>query len=220
VNKNKRKTKMTKAKEKESFTPIPTQSVELGFGDIPGKTYIFIGADEDSSSIWYKWDFNNNKRDSIEAPALIGYIEDVKLVPKIWNGKEGYKLDIHVVADKKYVIRSGVSTSFSNGISHQLSIVEDFSKPIAIAPKKGDTSKVVFSGLFDAETGNSYFFDGERNEKISPLIFKVQEKLGVEIQTTESLKEDMDKERKANDERASKNSGRETSSSSNGPEDI
>lgn len=191
------------AKKKVAEPEVPVEQIvpqidiplKLGFGNPPGKVYVFVGGDVDDETketySWYQFNYQAKTRIPIHSSALIGYVKGVRITPKKYKGKWGYKLDLNVVADEDYVIRSGLNTSFSKGIVHSLSLVDDFSKPLAILAVKGDEDKVVFGNLMDVETKKAYIFEGERSEKLGPLVFELQKKLDCQIQSFELIEKEI-----------------------------
>lgn len=201
--------KTTKAKEQvpaqgqQKAEPEPevlTEKVKapliLGFGDPPGRTFVFVGSEDDkgdaeNKSCWYKISPTGGKA-WIDAPALTGFVTNLSVTPRKWNKKWGYKLDITVMADREYVVRSGITTSFSKGIVHSMLLVEDFKKPLAIIAEHGDSTKVIFGNLMDADTRKLLIYKEAKQEKLLPLVAQIQEKLGVFVQTSESIKKVID----------------------------
>lgn len=167
------------------------KEITLGFGEAPGKKYIFIGAQGDQDPyLWYFWDTQAGNQIPIRDQSLTGYVKSIRIIPRMFKNKWEYKVDVTVSADKEYVIRSGASTIFTKGLLAKLSTFEDLSIPVCIEPKQGSSEKVVFCNLYNMEDSSGVYFEGELPEKVSPLVFDLQAKLGSEVQTTESLEQD------------------------------
>lgn len=179
-----------------STSPIINVPVQLGFQrQPPGRVFIYVGAEKEVGEPfnWYVLG-----EDSIKIPIyenyLTGYVTGIRVTPKRWKDKPwGYKVDLSLRSDKEYVIRSGVETSFSKGLVNSLVKVEDLSRPICISVVPGTTeAKVVWCNILDGITGKGIFVKGEnRAEKLSPLIFDLQARLGVEVQTGASIKQEI-----------------------------
>lgn len=169
---------------------IKTAPIKVGFGPRPGvKCYVFVGADDGSEAtdtyVWYILD-SDGKKIPIHDGSLTGWVTNIRVVPRQWKGKWGYKVDTTLVADRLYVLRSGISTSFAKGMVNSLSTVPDLEKLITINAKKGDEGKVVFGDCSDPETGKSYFCE-KQETKLGPVVFKLQERLGLEVQSFDSI---------------------------------
>lgn len=179
----------TPEEEPNSFTP------KLGLGPLPGRFYIFIGGkDEDSedASLWYSLG-GKGHRIPIQEPCLVGYLKGLKIVPKLFKGDWNYKLDVTIHADKEYVVRAGLKTTFSKGILGGLMEVKDFSKPVGIAPTPGDENKVVFGNVYDGVTGKKFFHERDEDTTPSQMVFELQDRLGIEVQDGDSIKADKEK---------------------------
>lgn len=176
---------------------MENKEIEMGFGPVPGKVFVFVGQGP-HQSVWYKFDSDANEKIAIPHRALTGYLTNLRIVPKLFKDKVSYKLDVHISADEQYVVRSGVDTYFSQGLVHNLLMVDDFDEPLTFIAKPGNTDKIVFNSLMDPRTKTYYYFDGEKQEKLSPLVFQLQEKMGVEVQSKESIMTDLQKLQNSN----------------------
>lgn len=159
--------------------------IKLGLGDVPGRAFIFIGGGSDTDP--YLWYFYDDGQIPIREKGLTGRITKLKLTPKEFKNKWEYKLDVTVMADKEYVIRSGSTTSFSKGLVAKLSTIENLDTLFCIEPRPGNSDKVIFCNLHDLGEGKQVFFEGDMPDKISPLVFALQERLGCDIQSTDSV---------------------------------
>lgn len=157
-------------------------------------TYIFVGETEDGevSTSWYEFDHVHNKPIPIREDALVGFISNLIITVKegFKGGGTVYKLDIHVMAGQKYVIRTGAGTVFARGFvlalkklieDHGVEVLKD---PITISVSPGE-EKVTFCGVYHNNQKVIPKWDGE--VKLLPLIRALQEKLGVVVQTEELL---------------------------------
>src|SRR5690606_4960349 len=125
--------------------------------------------------------------------SITGYIYNI-VTHKKTSGKfkPGYKTDIHILADHKYVLRSGANTTFSRGFLLSLDHLytqygdEIFSSPLTISVKQGD-EKSVFCGLYDPQTGDKVFPKWDASSSLFPLVQKMQEALGQVVQTKEMV---------------------------------
>lgn len=167
---------------------------KLGLGPIPGRTFIFVGVGEQDDQDYYWYHFtgtgDRGKVVPIFEQGLTGRVSNIRIIPKKYKNKWEYKVDVTVSADKEYVLRSGASTTFTKGLLSKLITLEDPGKLLCIAPMPGSSDKVVFCNVWDLESRKQIFFEGDFPDKIAPLVFDLQEKLGVDVQSVESLEKD------------------------------
>lgn len=154
---------------------------KLGLGPTPDPIYLYVGETESDAACWYTLDPQNNQV-PVKEPALTGYLAALRVTEKEFKGKPNYKLDILMKADRNYVIRSGVETSFSRGVLLALeAIVQgagDIHDPLVIAVQRGDEDKVVFGRVYLAATGERIKAEWDRDCKLLPIIEGVQAALG------------------------------------------
>lgn len=168
---------------------------KLGLGISPDTvTYLFIGESEGEmgTSPWYKYDFENDRQIAIPEDALTGYLTSLVVVRKTFKDKTNYKLNIHISADHKYVIRTGVGTTFSRGLILSLKKLvetaspEVFSQPITLSVKRGsEDSKTAFCSIF--HNSEKVFPDWDGEISLAPLIADLQKALGQVVQTREMM---------------------------------
>lgn len=164
------------------------KELEVTFGFHKGywPTYIFVGG-EDDNSLWYTLGAESVQQ-PIEYPAITGYIRDVRVSKKEYKGKPVFKLDIKLdTTSEIFKIRSGIGTTFSKGVISNLSVIDFFEAPLTIVVSKGDDDKVVFGNVWNpiskTPVKSEYITDS-----LFPAIQKIQEKLGVSVQTAEDFK--------------------------------
>ena len=107
----------------------------------------------------YFWNGANNEHEPIEFHALTGIFERLEIEQKEFRGKPDYKINLHIRADRNYVIQAGYETLFAKGMLHTLSKlpITAFTKPITIAVEPGDTEQVLFCRIYNPVTGQSVF---------------------------------------------------------------
>lgn len=154
---------------------------EAGFGSPPIPTYIFVGESDDVDSSWYELDFETKKKIPIKQEALWCTITGLKLVKKIWRDEPVIKLDISVMADKKYVIRSSVDTLFSRGFLLAAQTLDDFEEMICIVVSKGDQQNAIFCRLFYTN-GSRVKAEWNKDIKLLPIIQNLQRRLDIPVQ--------------------------------------
>lgn len=166
---------------------------KLGLGQSPETiTYIFVGEAESPEGVtpWYEWDHDGNKAIPIKEDALTGYIYNIVVNTTTFKGNPHYKVNIHVNADKKYVIRSGAGTTFTRGLVlslHEIITADpDMLKhPVTITIKQSDESKAMFAGVFLDGVKHIPKWDSEI--ALAPLIADIQKALGQVVQTKEMM---------------------------------
>lgn len=193
----------TKSRAHETLDTIgrPASTIRLGLGPLPGRQYIFIGGNDegdDAGTLWYTLDGNNNNRLPVKEPCLTGYLKALRIVPKKYKDKWNYKLDVIIQGDREYAIRSGMRTTFSIGLLQSLikaQEAEELSGPLAFYPTAGNEGKVVFSNVANAETGWKYIMPKDERDSdpdVSSMIFDLQNAIGCEVQSKDSIQEDKD----------------------------
>ncbi len=109
--------------------------------------------------LWYFWDGENKRHEPILFNALTGIIEKLETEEKEHKGKRNLKINLHIRAERNYVIESGSETMFSKGLLYTLSRlpVEKFSQAITIAVEPGEEAKVSFCRIYNPATGQAVY---------------------------------------------------------------
>ncbi|MCC5640264.1 hypothetical protein LC593_31415 [Nostoc sp. CHAB 5844] len=152
--------------------------IKLGLGNPPLPIYLYVKKLEINGQIygWYNFDVALDKQTPIPQRALTGYISEIQLTDKDFKGKDNLKLDIFILADELYVVRSGIETNFTKSFLLAASVVEDFSKPLTIVVNPGEEN-VIFCGLYDATTKTKIRRDWDANADWAGLIQQIQSRL-------------------------------------------
>ena len=131
---------------------------QLGFGHSPKPRYIYANR-QYPDSLWYFWDGAKKEHEPILFQALTGIVEKLEIEQKEYKGKPEFKANLHIKADRNYVIQSGLETLFAKGLVYTLSKlpVASFNKPITIAVEPGDTEQVLFCRIYNPVTGQSVY---------------------------------------------------------------
>ena len=139
---------------KEILEELLSSKQQIGFGHPPKPRYIYTNR-QYPDCLWYFWDGENKKHEPIQFQALTGIIEKLDTEEKEYKGKRNLKINLHIRAERNYVIESGTETMFSKGLLYTLSRlpVEKFKQPITIAVEPGDTEKVSFCRIYNPVTG-------------------------------------------------------------------
>lgn len=127
---------------------------QLGFGHSPKPQYIYANR-QYAECLWYFWDGAKKEHEPILFQALTGIIEKLEIEEKEYKGKPEFKVNLHIKADRNYVIQSGLETLFAKGLIYTLSKlpIAAFTQPITIAVEPGDTEQVLFCRVYNPVTG-------------------------------------------------------------------
>ena len=130
----------------------------LGFSHPPKARYIYANR-QYPDCLWYFWNGAKSVHEPIEHHAITGFIEKLEVEEKEFRGKPDLKINLHIRADRPYIIQSGQDTRFAKGLLHMLSKlpVEAFKKPITIAVEAGETDQVLFCKIYNPVTGIAFY---------------------------------------------------------------
>ncbi|MEA5502967.1 hypothetical protein VB735_07585 [Halotia wernerae UHCC 0503] len=128
--------------------------IKLGFGAIPKPQYVFISKEPDHC--WHLLS-DDKKPIPVYDRALTGVITGIEVNKKVETShREAEKTDIHILADKPYVIRSGSESYFSKGLLLSLDVLnsQQLCYPLTIAVSPGEKT-IVFCTIYDPVTYRS-----------------------------------------------------------------
>ena len=130
----------------------------LGFGHPPKHRYIYANR-QYPNCLWYFWNGAKSEHEPIEYHALTGIVERLEIEEKEFRGKPERKVNLHIRADRTYVIQSGYETLFAKGLLYTLSKLPKtaFTQPITIAVEPGDTEQVLFCRIYNPTTGQAVY---------------------------------------------------------------
>lgn len=131
---------------------------QLGFGHPPKARYIYANR-QYPECLWYFWDGAKKEHEPIAFHALTGIVERLEIEEKEFRGKADNKVNLHVRAERNYVIQSGLETLFAKGLLYTLSKLPTaaFSQPITISVEAGDTEQVLFCRIYNPASGQAVF---------------------------------------------------------------
>ena len=143
---------------KEILEELRSSKQQLGFGHSPKPRYIYANR-QYAECLWYFWDGAKKEHEPILFQALTGIVEKLEIEEKQYKGKPEVKVNLHIKADRNYVIQSGLETLFAKGLIYTLATlpVVCFSKPMTIAVEPGDTEQVLFSRIYNPVTGRAAY---------------------------------------------------------------
>ncbi|KJH69800.1 hypothetical protein [Aliterella atlantica] len=130
----------------------------LGFGHPPKARYIYANR-QYPECLWYFWDGAKKAHEPIALHALTGIVEKLEIEEKEFRGKPDHKVNLHIRAERNYVIQSGLETLFAKGLLYTLSRlpVATFAQPITISVEAGDTEQVLFCRIYNPASGQAVF---------------------------------------------------------------
>lgn len=163
------------------------EDIQLGFGDPPIPTYIYVGDSGDPNAPWYEVDYKLDKKIPILQTALTGKLIGLKMVKK--NTKKGdvVKLDISFQADKRYVIRSGVETYFTRSFLLAAEKMDMLDELVTLVAIKGNDQSVVFCKLYYAINHEGIKSDWDPKIKLLPKINALQTRMNIHPQTYDEV---------------------------------
>ena len=143
---------------KEILEELRSSKQQIGFGHSPRPRYIYANR-QYPDCLWYFWDGAKKEHEPILFQALTGIVEKLEIEEKEYKGKPEFKVNLHIKADRNYVIQSGYETLFAKGLIYTLATlpVGFFSKPMTIAVEPGDTEQVLFSRIYNPVTGRAAY---------------------------------------------------------------
>lgn len=157
---------------------MPT--VHFGLGPSPRPEYLYVSTDH-SAAGWHRWNHVKNEPIVVEEPAVTGYVRKVERVEKEYGGKPTPKLQVTIAAPPRtYVIQSGLDTQFSHGVLSALARLapSHFDYPLSIEVQPGDTGKVVFGNVYNAQNGGRVWaLEEDADESAEKLLERVQASL-------------------------------------------
>ncbi|MCC5667245.1 hypothetical protein LC653_26000 [Nostoc sp. CHAB 5784] len=152
--------------------------VKLGFGAVPKPQYVFVS--KESDHCWYMLS-DDTRQIPIYERALTGVITGIEVNKKVETSHgETEKIDLHILADKPYVIRSGSESYFSKSLLLSLDALtsEQLHHPLTIAVSPGDKT-IVFCTIYNPVTSRAVdvSWDGHNEIDLQALGQKVSFKI-------------------------------------------
>ncbi|MEH1884965.1 hypothetical protein [Nostoc sp.] len=140
--------------------------VKLGFGSVPKPQYVFVS--KESDRCWYMLS-DDTKQIPIYERALTGVITGIEVNKKVETSHgETEKTDLHILADKPYVIRSGSESYFSKSLLLALDALtsEQLHQPLTIAVSPGEKT-IVFCTIYNPVTYRSVDFSWDGHKELA-----------------------------------------------------
>lgn len=123
---------------------------KLGFHQPLCRLYVFIK--NEGNCLWYYLD--DGRKVYIPETALTGTLKSLEVKEASTSHGERLKADFEIVADRRYVLRSGVDSAFTRGMLMLIAALSDdrIKRPITIELKSGDEKGNVLVSARDPET--------------------------------------------------------------------
>jgi hypothetical protein len=156
----------------------------LGFVDLPRPRYIYANR-KHNGTLWYFWDGDNHE--PIMSTGLAARIVRLEIKAREYKGKEGEKLNIHVQADRPYIIQSGLDTVYATGMLKMLGTLtpEELRGVLTIGFEGGDNESVLLPRLYVADR-SIYGGDAPDPASWAELVNWLNERLGVKESAPDS----------------------------------
>jgi hypothetical protein len=137
---------------RQILNELQQQRSPLGFGASPTPKYIYANIQPDGT-LWYHWNHAENKPEPIRDDCLTCKVLAVKIKSKEFKGKEKPKLLVSVMGDRPYIIETGIETVFAKSLLTVLAQTPatTLKRPISITVQAGDSEKVLFCRVYDAD---------------------------------------------------------------------
>jgi hypothetical protein len=156
----------------------PMTEIKLGICKLPKLIYLYVSSGEEAGNTycWYYRNMDTNINTPEYSDGLCGYLSDLRVTPKEYEGEDVTKLDIVISAGETYVIRSGIETNFSKSFLQAIALVEDLSKPLIIGCYAGKRN-TVFCSIYDAATKSKVKAEWNASADWARIIANTQAKL-------------------------------------------
>jgi hypothetical protein len=168
---------------RQILSELQQQRSPLGFGASPTPKYIYANIQPDGA-LWYHWNHAENKPEPIRDDCLTCKVLAVKIKSKEFKGKEKPKLLVSVMGDRPYIIETGIETVFAKSLLTVLAQTPaaTLKRPISITVQAGDSEKVLFCRVYDADGAklmvNPYREDEDWGSVIAAAIDNVEAAAG------------------------------------------
>lgn len=124
--------------------------MKLGFHEPLSRLYIFVK--NEGNCLWY-W-LDDGRKIYIRESALTGVIRGLEMKEANTSHGDRMKADFEIIADRRYVLRSGIESAFSRGMLMLIAALSDeqLKQPITLELKAGDEKGNVLVSGRDPET--------------------------------------------------------------------
>jgi hypothetical protein len=158
---------------------------KLGFHAPLTRLYVFIK--NEGNALWYYLD--DGQKRYIQETALTGTLKRFEVKEAETSFGNELKADFEIVADRRYVLRSGVDTAFTKGILMTIAALSlhQLKRPITLELKAGEEKNNVLVSARDPETFEPIRTGSWENADWNALMNQALARLGGEVpQPTQS----------------------------------
>lgn len=152
---------------------------KLGFHAPLTRLYVFIK--NEGNALWYYLD--DGHKVYIQESALTGTLKRFEVKEATTSFGSEIKADFEIVADRRYVLRSGVDTAFTKGLLMTIAALSDelLNRPITIELKPGEQKGNVLVSARDPETFEPIKTGSWENANWDELMNQALTRLGGEV---------------------------------------
>lgn len=148
---------------------------KLGLHNEVGTVKIYCNRNHNCN--WFTWrgDNINGVPVPIEQQAITGYLHSIEVIQAEYKNKISDKLNIHLLADRKYILEAGLETLFSKSVLSAISKLtpqQIKQQTITFQPRQSQQEeKVLFCSVYIGDEWVKGEFNGETD--FAPIIVKV-----------------------------------------------
>lgn len=146
---------------------------KLGLHNEVGTVKIYCNRNHNCN--WFTWDSINEIAVPIEQQAITGYLHSIEVIQTEYKNKPLYKLNIHLLADRKYILEAGIETLFSKSVLSAISKLtpqQIKQQTITFQPRQSQQEeKVLFCSVYIGDELVKGEFNNETDFK--PIIVRV-----------------------------------------------
>ncbi len=158
---------------------------KLGFHAPLTRLYVFIK--NEGNALWYYLD--DGHKVYIQESALTGTLKRFEVKEATTSFGSEVKADFEVIADRRYVLRSGVDTAFTKGMLMTLASLSDeqLKRPITLELKPGEERNNVLVSARDPESFEPIKTGSWENANWNQLMNQALARLGGESRNFKHL---------------------------------
>jgi hypothetical protein len=152
---------------------------KLGFHAPLTRLYVFIK--NEGNALWYYLD--DGQKRYIQESALTGTLKRFEVKEAQTSFGSELKADFEVIADRRYVLRSGTDTAFTKGMLMAIAALSDnqLKQPITLELKAGEEKNNVLVSARDPETFEPIRTGSWENADWNALMNQALARLGGEV---------------------------------------
>ena len=152
---------------------------KLGFHPPLTRLYVFVK--NEGNALWYYLD--DGQKRYIQESALTGTLKRFEVKEATTSFGSEVKADFEVIADRRYVLRSGVDTAFTKGMLMMIAALSDeqLNRPMTLELKPGEQKGNVLVSARDPETFEPIKTGSWENANWDELMNQALARLGGEV---------------------------------------